>query len=348
MNRTRTAFTLVELLVVIAIIGILVALLLPAIQAAREAARRTQCANNLKQISLAILNFESSKTTFPPGVVQSAPLTGGDYYNGWTREIMPYAEDQALQNLYPDPDVAIYDPSLQAFREAFVPTYNCPSDTDSEIVVPQSGPPDNESLTDAGADVARSVARYRTGSYRGNAGRTDGFTTWDLWEDLPPAGGVSSRGTGLHAGWRGPLHAILRPGDPAPANALNVPAMRHVIDGTSKTLLVGEYTNTDYNRRRTLWAFTFGCYVLSQTVDQPRVFGGEYWTCANAGDSSTPGQPNSGAFSRVCKRGWHSFHPSGMNAAYCDGSGRFIPFDVDLRAFAAIGSIAGGETEIGI
>src|SRR5690349_15041668 len=106
-KRLPLAFTLVELLVVIAIIGILVALLLPAIQAAREAARRTQCQNNLKQQSLAALNFESTNRSLPPGVVQGAatgPST--DYYNGWTREIMPYTEDSDLKDLY-NPNVLI-------------------------------------------------------------------------------------------------------------------------------------------------------------------------------------------------------------------------------------------------
>src|SRR5262249_31729620 len=96
-KRKRAAFTLVELLVVIAIIGILVALLWPAVQGAREAARRTQCQNNLKQQSLAILNYESSKKTFPPGVELD---TNGNYFNGWTREIMSYCEDESLRAIY--------------------------------------------------------------------------------------------------------------------------------------------------------------------------------------------------------------------------------------------------------
>ena len=87
------AFTLVELLVVIAIIGILVALLLPAIQAAREAARRTQCQNHLKQLSLACLNYESTKKHFPPGFV-SQPLVTEAW--AWSTFILPEIEEQAI------------------------------------------------------------------------------------------------------------------------------------------------------------------------------------------------------------------------------------------------------------
>src|SRR3954463_2977674 len=120
-RRNRVGFTLIELLVVIAIIAVLIALLLPAIQAAREAARRAQCVNNLKQIGLAILNYESFKKTFPPGVEldPNNPL----YFSGWTRDIMSYAEDEALRAVYV-PNVSIADPTNVGaiqFRTTFVP-----------------------------------------------------------------------------------------------------------------------------------------------------------------------------------------------------------------------------------
>jgi prepilin-type N-terminal cleavage/methylation domain-containing protein/prepilin-type processing-associated H-X9-DG protein len=97
-TRDRNGFTLVELLVVIAIIGVLVALLLPAIQAARESARRTQCTNNLKQIGLGMTNYETVKKTYPPGQFKpSGVATGGSL--GWSSWFLPYIEEQSLFSL---------------------------------------------------------------------------------------------------------------------------------------------------------------------------------------------------------------------------------------------------------
>src|SRR5687767_1534855 len=99
-SRSRLGFTLVELLVVIAIIGVLVALLLPAVQAAREAARRSQCGNQLKQIALGVLNFESAKGHFPAGAGYNGREIDSPQLSTWTVDILPYAEQAPLHRLW--------------------------------------------------------------------------------------------------------------------------------------------------------------------------------------------------------------------------------------------------------
>src|SRR5262245_10589113 len=134
--RKRTAFTLVELLVVIAIIGILVALLLPAIQAARAAAQRTQCQNNLKNISLAVLNYESSKKTLPPGSLNAKGASQSGL--AWTVQILPYVEEstvseQAIERYKTTGDLYVDDGEnglVNRLNGLLLPMYLCPSDPD--------------------------------------------------------------------------------------------------------------------------------------------------------------------------------------------------------------------------
>jgi prepilin-type N-terminal cleavage/methylation domain-containing protein/prepilin-type processing-associated H-X9-DG protein len=136
-QRSRCAFTLVELLVVIAIIGVLVSLILPAIQAARESARRSQCANNLKQISLAVLSYESAHSVLPPsGIVRMHHDTefevdifnplGGKRFS-WAVVILPFIEEQSLFEQFDlSNQILFQDDEPQAHS---VPAYLCPSDT---------------------------------------------------------------------------------------------------------------------------------------------------------------------------------------------------------------------------
>src|SRR3990172_12884294 len=125
----RAGFTLVELLVVIAIIGILVALLLPAIQAARAAAQRTQCQNNLKNIALACLNYENTKKELPPGSTNTNIAQGSGL--GWPVLILPYVEEssvseEAIEVYKRTPDA--YGSALDKLNSLLLPLYLCPSD----------------------------------------------------------------------------------------------------------------------------------------------------------------------------------------------------------------------------
>jgi prepilin-type processing-associated H-X9-DG protein/prepilin-type N-terminal cleavage/methylation domain-containing protein len=122
MNPKSTAFTLVELLVVITIIGILIALLLPAVQAAREAARRMQCSNNLKQVGLAVLNYEQANGCFPP-----TPQTNGSKCHTVLVRILPHLEAANVITNY-NFGVRSFDPPNDGIIRTQLPVYQCPSD----------------------------------------------------------------------------------------------------------------------------------------------------------------------------------------------------------------------------
>src|SRR4051794_18478263 len=133
--QNRRAFTLVELLVVIAIIGLLVALLLPAIQAAREAARRAQCKNNLKQIGLALHNYESARRAFPPGFVSRSVAINGPGLGpgwGWAAHILPHLEESSLNV---DLKREITDPLYDSIRVMPLSVFRCPTDAVEEPIV---------------------------------------------------------------------------------------------------------------------------------------------------------------------------------------------------------------------
>ena len=149
-KNARSGFTLVELLVVIAIIGILVGLLLPAVQAAREAARRMQCSNNIKQLALALHNYESAHKSFPPGSISprlsgtyppTAPGTNQARTAGysWSMFILPYIEQSAIYNAtvgtQPVLGRIVADPLTLPLLQTPLATFRCPSERGTRAVL---------------------------------------------------------------------------------------------------------------------------------------------------------------------------------------------------------------------
>ena len=303
-------FTLVELLVVIAIIGILIALLLPAVQAAREAARRMQCSSNMKQIALGLHNYASAARTFPPGGITEGPCCYTKSGTTWTICILPYIEQQALYDRY-DQDSYNEAPINAEVRETFVSTYVCPTDQniDKDVV------PYFFDIVTSG-DIS-----YQRGSYRGCSGRGDP-TAGAWWSIVQPI--HAGKNFPLPASWRGVLYSV-------GYNDFKEVSFDDISDGTSSTLLLGEHATNNPEERRSLWARTFGAWNKSTVVVDSRTLIGDVQQCEDLG----------GGWS--CQRMWGSFHPGGLQFARCDGSVHFVDLNVDMNLLADMASIAGGE-----
>jgi len=225
-NRNRSGFTLIELLVVIAIIAILIALLLPAVQQAREAARRTQCKNNMKQLGLALHNYHDSHRSFPSGwigVQSGMPNIEGESGLGWGTMILPYLEQS---NLYQSlvVELPMDDPLNRLALRTYIPAYSCPSDPKPETFIIQ----DRNST-----DLDLAVSNYM-----------GVFGTVELHdcENAPGTAPVLSSGQCVSDGIFFHNSAV---------------KMRDLVDGTSNTLMVGErttFTESDGSKFYGTWA----------------------------------------------------------------------------------------------
>ena len=205
LRHPRRGFTLIELLVVIAIIAILIALLLPAVQQVREAARRSQCQNNLKQIGLALQNYHDPNQCFPPGwigVTANQPDVNGINGWGWASKLLHTMDQQSLYQQI-NFKLGVKDPANAAILKQALPMFRCPSDSSNDVWV----------LKDA---LGNPVATLPTANYVGNFG-TGGL---DDCEITPL--GTSCRGDGVL------MHNI----------AIKLSDIR---DGLSTTLMVGEH-----------------------------------------------------------------------------------------------------------
>jgi prepilin-type N-terminal cleavage/methylation domain-containing protein len=328
--RKTHGFTLVELLVVIAIIAMLVTLLLPAVQSAREAARRSQCQNNLKQLALACINFEAATGHYPQSSTPG-PCCGTPSFESWSIVALPFMEEQALYDQY-NLKAPNEDPSNAFVRESHVATHVCPSDEQT----------DNRDYPESGNGAGLLYAR---GSYRGNSGRSDGATEnwWDAQQNIR-AGGVFTS----PKGWKGPLttycgtleqRAMTGQTSWCESSGVLAPTkLRELEDGSSKTLLVGEQTSKGSSassiRRRTFWAYTYTSYNKSEVVPQTRTMLSDYQRCVDIGG---PGTDN------PCKRAWGTAHVAGIQFAFCDGSVHNVTVEIDMELFAALASVGGPD-----
>lgn len=303
---SRQAFTLVELLVVIAIIGVLVALLLPAVQAAREAARRMQCSNNLKQIGLALHNYHDTYKSFPPGAIlnDGAADINGPYSTTWTIALLPFMELNNLADQY-NHNVRNAHADNRLVVQSFVDAYVCPSDINTRTLArPATGPRSHD---------------YAPGSYRAISGASPGTSFFDEGTATP------SRDL------RGLLHTTFRD------RSLSVESFASVLDGTSNTVAVAEYHTKTHNARRTFWAYAYTSYNQSSAVAQRRALIADYDKCIEIGGTGGEGP---------CKRGFGSLHNGGgINALKVDGSVAFLAAEtLDLDIWLALATIAGGES----
>jgi prepilin-type N-terminal cleavage/methylation domain-containing protein/prepilin-type processing-associated H-X9-DG protein len=332
-------FTLIELLVVIAIIGILVALLLPAVQQAREAARRSQCKNNLKQFGLAINNYESSVGSFPPGrtgwpMVFSAHAQLLPFYDGAN---LYHAIDFNTAPTFAEPPVAPYSPNVLAARSR-VPMFLCPSDLGA-VTGSSYGPTNYVACTGSGSNPA---ARYiRAGDGVMFDPKLAGIVRFrDVLDGLSNTVAMSEEllGNGYAAGGGGAAGiATVIPGSSAPVS----PAQQ-VLNLVTNQPSGGPYTPANDTNAGTC---VVGAGGFWSGIRGSRWMNGHYGdTLYNHGLSPNSNQFDCGNTSQsVGLTAARSRHPGGVHVLLCDGSVRFVGNTVNLLVWQGLGTRQGGE-----
>jgi prepilin-type N-terminal cleavage/methylation domain-containing protein/prepilin-type processing-associated H-X9-DG protein len=341
----RFAFTLVELLVVIAIIGILIALLLPAIQAAREASRRTQCKNNLKQIGIAWITHHSAQKHFPTGGWgwnwTGDPDQGFDKNQpgGWVYNILPYMEEIVVHDMgkglpYNSQKLSALGQALQTGIKGIA----CPtrrSESGTFLLASPAFAPVNVS------GVIVNTSRVVRGDYCANAGdqATNEFGSG------PGNTGAITSGTGFPTPYQGTgvcyQESMIRIND--------------ITDGTSQCYMVGEKylainlygSGTDLADNE--WAFAgYDNDIYRTATDMSTATA----AAPNGVKSTSTTAPNIARDARTAMTDptdsfgtnlWGSAHPSNFNMVFCDGSVHPIPYTVDILVHRALANRADGK-----
>ncbi|QDU89591.1 putative major pilin subunit [Pirellulimonas nuda] len=335
--RSRQGFTLVELLVVIAIIGILVALLLPAVQSAREAARRTQCLSQLKQLGLASINHHDTAGSFPIG--QEMRPTNNYTKSTFLIELLPYLEEQtvysrwdfetSLANVSNDPAISLAATEIGVLV--------CPSDQfESKLIQFRTAP----SAFPSGSASGNAPGYYSPTSYAGNYG-TGSYYLKNSQFAIKPNGVYFL--TGPDATLKAP-HSLVQ-------NHQNLKPirMRNITDGSSKTFLIGE----KYHADPFFDTWTSNNSGMKMHEVSPWAWMGGTKGMAALFCSSAVGinllaedfQSSSNSFFSQDRRfnGWGSGHPGVSGFVNCDGSATFLAEDIDLVTLQSLSTRAGEE-----
>jgi len=369
----RRGFTLIELLVVIAIIAVLIGLLLPAVQSAREAARRAQCVNNLKQIGLAMANYQDQFGSYPPGGITkdtpggtpSDPWNPGANSLNWRAMVLPMMEGNNIYNsINLDVNAANGGENAAKFYTAYSMTQTawlCPSDgTNGGGKLPNgqlgAGNPNGQYCNQVfdpttGAATAWTPVSNYAGSFGDNycGGQLVGGVglPWETpYGTTPPVGqprigwsgywGTDMGGAGgfdIHGG--GTMRGFFDyRGTQKP------PSIAAVTDGTSNTILVGEMIPSraaDSN----FWFQNGGIHGVTVPLGwNSNTFPAADPTCNQQWQNQTA--PVGCRFSAAAK-GFVSLHPGGANFAFADGSVKFLRNSISMPTYCALGSRAGGE-----
>ncbi|MCA9269202.1 MAG: DUF1559 domain-containing protein [Planctomycetales bacterium] len=312
MQRKRLrGFTLVELLVVIAIIGILVALLLPAVQSARESARRMQCSNNLKQLALALHTYHEAYNAFP----YAARHWG---QGGWVKFTLPYIEQQAIADRWDDAQLYSSQPNLDLCRVQ-IPTHICPSDTKTRS---------------SWGGGSQAMANF---NYAVNLGNTSVYR-------VSPLNGVTFRGAPFHYE-ESPTANVqtfdigsIRDGS---SNTLLLAEVRQAPDSLA----------TDSSHKDLRGLIWYGHHTGITTHEAPNTTAPDYvqngW-CPKPTEAAALRMPcatESGQATGATPKNLsaRSTHSGGVSTAFCDGSVHFIPDTIDLATWRRLGSSQDGE-----
>ncbi len=354
--KARSGFTLIELLVVIAIIGVLIALLLPAVQSAREAARRAQCTNNLKQIGLALHNYHDAFLTFPPGGIaddSKGIWGGGQNVLSWRALILPQMEGGNQYNAINFDQHGSGGPDPRAMYTAWVTVNSnwlCPSDDGNSesglglrpANVPEGQYPNGSGPINPATNAPSTVcpiANY-AGSFGDNYCIGPLTGTGGPWETpvgtVPPIGTPTIGFNGFWGTWFGPAfeqnRGQLRGIFAYRIQGVGVANIASIRDGTSNTLLVGEVIPSEtadsnfYHHN----GCTFGTTVPINWAT-PLVTGVDF------------GTSNWKSRFSYASKGAKSRHPGGANFLFGDGSVKFLKQTISLPAYCALGSRRGGE-----